>query len=183
MERLASANLCSKDIEFDKIYFDWNKIEKAERYFDGEIYLSLIESYKSRCFFEDADDCYYIYRMERRCEMPTPYKPFDWILCVSYGYGVRPIRPLIWVVIVFIVFTLFYATTPGAIGITKAFSPIDAFNTSLTILLSGSQSIATPDYPASGMLPYWIFTLEKLLGSLFLALFLISIGRTIIRSS
>ena len=70
-------------------------------------YLLLIDNFKKLGFFEDADNCYYHYRNERRRDLPRPYKPVDWILMALYGYGVRPIRPLIWAMIFFLAFGLF----------------------------------------------------------------------------
>jgi hypothetical protein len=175
--------LSLNEIDFEKIYLDWNSIRDLNRDLDGSVYLSLMASYKTRGFFEDADDCYYQYRIERRRAMSAPYKFADgiykfpdWILMALYGYGVKPLRPLAGLVIVLVAFSLLYSYL-GIAGNT----PVDAFNTSSTILLSGSQLIGTPTYPTPGLLPYWIFTFEKLLGSLLFGLILISIGRTIVR--
>ena len=160
--------------KYDKLHIRWNNIGKLV--YDDMTYLLLIENFKKLGFFEDADNCYYSYRIERRRNLPTLYKLADWILMNLYGYGVKPLRPLAGLVIVLIAFGLLYSYYEIA-GNTLG----DAFNTSSTVLLSGSQLIGTPAYPTSGILPYWIFTFEKLLGSLFFGMFLISIGRTIIR--
>ena len=165
-----------QDIDFEKIYLDWNSIEGIERHFDSKIYLSLIESYKTKGFFEDADNCHYQYRNGRRGNLSAIYYMADYIIMILYGYGVKPLRPLAGLVMVLVAFALIYSYL-GIAGNT----PMDALNTSSAILLSGTQLIVTPAYPAPGLLPYWVFTFEKLLGSLFFGLFLISIGRTIIR--
>jgi len=157
-----------------KILENWRKVKQLD--YDDATYLMLIENFKNLGLFEDADNIYYIYRTERRRNLPTPYKPIDWIIMALYGYGVKPLRPFVGLLIVLVAFGLLYSYF-GIAGNT----PLDAFNTSSAILLSGSQLIGTPTYPTPGLLPYWIFTSEKLLGSLFFGLFLISIGRTIIR--
>jgi hypothetical protein len=54
------------------------------------------------------------------------------------------------------------------------------FNTSLIVSLSGTKLIDNPIQPATSML-YWAFSIEKLLASLFFAMILVSIGRTVIR--
>lgn len=184
--------------KYERLYIRWKSISKPKypwKFLEnwkrtsrlaydtdhGEtVYLLLIDNFKKLGFFEDADDCYYHYRNERRQDLPRPYKPVDWILMASYGYGVRPIRPLVWAVIFFLAFGLLYATFGDVLGTTKTISPIDAFNISSTVFLSGTKLIEDPNRAATGAL-YLIFTVERLLGSLFFALFLISIGRTIIR--
>lgn len=148
---------------------------------DGETaYLLLIDNFKKLGFFEDADDCYYHYRNERRQNLPAHYRPIDWILMASYGYGVRPVRPLILSAGFFLAFALFYAAFGGLFSPAGAPSPAEAANLSLTLLLSGSKLISDPNAAATGAL-YFIYTSEKLIGSFFFALFLISVGRTIIR--
>ena len=184
--------------KYEKLYIRWKSVTKAkyrwkflenwsrisslayDRDHGETAYLLLIDNFKKLGFFEDADNCYYHYRNERRRDLPRPYKPVDWILMALYGYGVRPIRPLIWAMIVFLAFGLMYATSGEFIGITKAIAPVNALNISYTLFLSGTKLIEDPNHAATGTL-YLIFTFEKLLGSLFFALFLISIGRTIIR--
>lgn len=148
---------------------------------DGETaYLLLIDNFKKLGFFEDADDCYYHYRNVRRHNLPAHYRPIDWILMASYGYGVRPVRPLVLSAGLFLAFALFYAAFGGLFSPAGAPSPAEAANLSLTLLLSGSKLISDPNAAATGAL-YFIYTSEKLIGSFFFALFLISVGRTIIR--
>jgi hypothetical protein len=164
-----------------KILENWRRIVLTYEKDHGEAaYLLLIENFKKLGFFEDADNCYYYYRNERRRDLPKLYRPADWILMVLYGYGVRPIRPLFWSMIFFLAFSLLFTTLGGVIGFTQAITPINALNVSCTLFLSGTKLIDDPNHAATGIL-YFIFTFEKLLGSLFFALFLISIGRTIVR--
>lgn len=148
---------------------------------DGETaYLLLIENFKRLGFLEDADDCYYHYRNERRPGLPAHYRPIDWILMASYGYGVRPLRPLLLSAAFLFAFSLFYAAVPGLFNPSGSMGLGEAVNLSLTLLLSGTRLIDDPNSAATGAL-YFIFTLEKLVGSFLFALFLISVGRTIIR--
>jgi len=184
--------------KYEKLYIRWKSVTKAKYQWKflencrrisslayakdhGETaYLLLIDNFKKLGFFEDADNCYYSYRKERRRDLPIPYKPADWILMVFYGYGIKPIRPLIWAIIFFLAFGLLYATQGEVVGFTKAPSLISSLNVSYTLLLAGTKLIDDPSHASTGLL-YLIFTFEKLLGSLFFALFLISIGRTIVR--
>jgi len=172
--------------KYEKLYIRWKDFTKPRYHrkslenwrrfinlkYEDTSYLLLIENFKNLGFFEDADNCYYQYRIESRRNLPALYKPFDRILWLFYGYGVKPLRPLVWLVILLIAFGLLYSVA--------GHSPIEAFNTSLTLSLSGTQLIENPNHPANAM-QYWIFTSEKLLASLLFAMFLVSVGRTIIR--
>jgi len=184
--------------KYEKLYIRWKNITKSKcpwRYLENcsrisrlnyerdhgdATYLSLIENFKKLGLFEDADNCYYCYRNERRKDLPVFYKQTDWLLKIFYGYGVRPIRPLAWAVIFFLAFGLLFTTHGEFLGLAKTTSPINAINISYTLLLSGTKLIDDPNHAPNGIL-YLIFTIEKLLGSLFFALFLISVGRTIVR--
>jgi hypothetical protein len=171
-----------KEIDFERIFFDWNSIENLERHFDSKIYLSLIESYKNRGFFEDADSCYYQSRLESRESLRGLYKLADWIIWALYGYGVKPKRPLFGLGIVLVIFWFSYYVAFLIYDIAEnATLIVDAFNLSSVTLLSGSKLIDAPTYPVSGYWWYWMFTLEKLLGSLFFGLLLVSFGKTITR--
>ena len=184
--------------KYEKLYIRWKSITKArykwhflENYRrlsnlayesdHGEAtYLSLIENFKKLGFLEDADNCYYDYRKERRRDLPRPYKPVDWVLMVFYGYGIKPIRPLMWAVVFFFAFSLLYTTLGEFIGFTDVHSFVSSLNVSYTLLLAGTKLTDDPNHASTGLI-YMIFTFEKLLGSLFFALFLVSVGRTIIR--
>jgi len=175
-ESLFNGKLIFRKIIFENIYFDWRSIEQICRKFDDKIYLSLIETYKARGFFEWADKCYYQFRKESRNRLTTRFRKLaDLILMASYGYGVKPKRPILGFMIIFIAFSIIY-TILSANDLTI----FGAFNKSLLILLSGTKIIEVNEYHATGLL-FWISTLERILGSIFFFLFLVSVGRTIVR--
>jgi hypothetical protein len=183
--------LTLKDVDFDKIYLSWDGIKNVSRDFDGKVYLSLIESYKTRGFFEDADNCYYDYRNERRIKvLKGGNKKIDNLLRVLYGYGVKPYWPLYWSLGCVFAFSVTYFIAFNSdllgnmLGVAATIFPLfnndlSAFNTSLTTFIYGAKLIDNPNFTHPGF--YWIFTIEKLLGSLFLLLFFLSFGKTIIR--
>ena len=184
--------------KYEKLYIRWKSLTRPKYPFpylerlertsklkfdnsDGETaYLLLIDNFKKLGFLEDADDCYYHYRNVRRPNLPAHYRPIDWILMASYGYGVRPVRPLLLSAGFFLVFAIIYAAFGGFFSPTGALGPVEAANLSLTLLLSGTKLISDPNTAATGALNF-VYTIEKLIGSFFFALFLISVGRTIIR--
>ena len=184
-------NLSLNRTRYEKLYIRWksiavpksqwrfleNRHKVSQLDYNDAAYLMLIENLKNLGFFEDADNCYYNYRLERRRELPTLYKPIDWVLMALYGYGVRPLRPLGWLIFLLVVSIILHsASLFGGVGD----SSWAILNTSLTVFLSGTTLIEDPNHPATWML-FWVFTIEKLLASLFFGLFLISAGRTIIR--
>ncbi len=190
------AKLLLNKAKYKKLYIRWRDMptpgyqsgayernHKSENPdYEDATFLLLIENFKNLGFFEDADNCYYCYRKQRLGDLSGIYKLFDWILGLSYGYGVKPLKPLMWFFIFFLVFGLLYATFPNVIGFanSNSTSPIDAFIVSSQVFLSGTKLVDNPDYISTGI-PLWIFTIEKLTASLFFAMFLISFSRTIIR--
>jgi hypothetical protein len=178
-----------EEIDYERIYIDWSSIKDIVKHLDNRIYLSLIDAYKDRGFFEDADKCYFYYRNKLRPEVYKDlsnwpnifYRFFDWILEKSYGYGVRPLQPLaVFVILSFLAFGLLYIVSPELVGFSNNTSHIDAASINLQVFLSGTKLVDNPNYPAHGRL-LWIFAIEKVLAALFFAMFVISFGRTIIR--
>jgi uncharacterized protein YjbI with pentapeptide repeats len=159
---------------FQKIYINYSQIKNALLWND-EACLSLVENYKRLGWFEDADECYYDYRMNYRIEDPIR-RILDLVARFLYGYGVKPARPLILSAFVMllsgIIFKVYLST-----------SFAEAFFLSVTAFTSGVNPVINSTLAS---IPYngytlWVFTLERLLGPLFFALFLASIGKTIIR--
>ena len=175
-ESLFNGKLFFLKINFENIYFDWRSIEQICRKFDDKIYLSLIETYKARGFFEWADECYYQFRKESRNRLTTRWRKLaDFILMASYGYGVKPKRTIFGFIAVLLAFSFIYA-----ILFSNDFTISGALNKSLLTLLSGTKIIEVNEYHATGLL-FWMSTLERILGSIFFFLFLVSVGRTIVR--
>jgi hypothetical protein len=106
-------NLTLNWTRYRKLYIRWNSIENLIS--DDAGYMSLIKNFKDLGYFEDADDCYYRFRVEqfehgylnrtspsRWIESLEQYLPdflpasFDFLAMIFYGYGVKPLYPLIW---------------------------------------------------------------------------------------
>ena len=160
-------------------FFDIGKGENHLSYNDT-IYITLIENFKNLGFFEDADNCYYYYRIRYREKKDLIFKGLDCFLMLSYGYGVKPLRPLLCSLIFILLFGALYALIGEYIGFARAVPVWESLNISLTLLLSGTKLIADPEYAATGLL-FWIFNLEKIIGSLYLGFFILSIGKMVIR--
>jgi hypothetical protein len=107
------ANLTLNWTRYKKMYIRWNSIGNLIS--DDAGYMSLIKNFKDLGYFEDADDCYYRFRVEQFeheylsrtslggwIESLEQYMPnflpasFDLLAMIFYGYGVKPLYPLIW---------------------------------------------------------------------------------------
>lgn len=188
--------------KYDKFYVAWSNIFKLA--YDKTAYLLLIENFKKIGFLTDADDCYLQYRMEQR-NHPRPIKclqdqideSFSALMNIffekSFGYGVRPLNPLAWSVILVLAFSIFW----GIIGFG---APLDDYTSkrkcatfvwnsiilSAAIFLSGTKLfIDPPSIPKSPWLTRSfikaIFIFERSLGALFSILFFLAISGTILR--
>jgi hypothetical protein len=151
-------NLSLNKTKFERFYIRWSnlydplnrkwkpwKIGNCILAYDDATYLSLIDNFKKLGFFEDADSCYYYYRMKRRGDLPKAYHPFDLLLWLIYEYGVKPLRPLMGIVFLLLAFGAMYSHF-GVVGN----STLDAFNTSLIVSLSGTKLIEDPNHPQHG---------------------------------
>ena len=155
-----------------------------------EFYSSLIETYKTLGWFVDAGNCYYQSRINLHQDLPLYYKSIDWILMVLYGYGVKPIRPLLWSFIFISVFGLFFWRLGGISPLNKGASPslMDSISFSSAVFLSGTKLFV--DKPEHCVRPKTstrlatisrcMFTLERVLGAVLFFLFLLAVSDTLI---
>ena len=168
--------------QFEKFYVRWSAIEK-NLVFDDTVYLILVDNYKKLGLFEDADRCYYKYRITRKIENSIK-QFFDSAARLAYGYGVKPENPLIWsACIIFFLASFFFITGDvHKISGNESISFGDALSFSTTTFTSGASNLISPssNYLAEGNSASLV-ALERLLGWLFFGLFLASLGRTVIR--
>jgi hypothetical protein len=186
--------------KYDKLYIKWNSIRRLV-YFETA-YQLLIENFKKLGFLSDADNSYYQFRQEQFqhrsfWEDPLIYTS-DLMAGVFYGYGKRPLYPLIWSIAIIMLFGGFWK----AAGSKKTRNEIDEYSSikrwpnnlpgalvfSAAVFLSGTKLFVDP--PAipeiSGVSQSFIkkaFTIERLLGALFSVLFFLAVTGTIIKST
>ncbi len=94
-----------------RLLLPWESIDDHQLFVsDDDAYLALIRNYANLGWFEDLNDCYYEYR--NKCRMNEPISlekitdTFEWIL---YGYGVKPLRTVVWIVSVILGFGLVFS--------------------------------------------------------------------------
>ncbi len=159
-------------ITFSRFEVQWNTIE--ERLIcDDSVFLALIANFKNLGQFDDSDNCYYRYkkRIQKRRGIGLR-KVIDLLSYISCGYGVRPFRTLCISMLLITIFALLFWYGRGIEGLQ---SIIEAFYYSALTFTANSKSINW-----IGIYKY-IGLIEGFLGWLFMALFLVTLGRTWLR--
>ncbi len=193
--------LSFNNLNFEDIYLEWDAINNINRDFEGKVYLSIIESYKARGFYSDADNCYYAFRKEQFFHRTVTEDPlmylFDLGAWTFYGFGKRPHFTLIWSVVFIVLFGCFWI----AMGSKKSRSEIDEYSQikkwpggilkalffSATLFLSGTKLFVDPPaipelQDVSRSVVNKVFIAERLLGALFSVLFFLAVTGMIIKS-
>jgi hypothetical protein len=95
--------------EYDKLYIDWHKISHffCDNDSGDTSYQSLIENFKVLGFMDDADNCYYqmrIYKLIKENSDDELKSVFDFGAWIFYGFGKKPVLPLLWSIFFIILF-------------------------------------------------------------------------------
>ena len=125
----------------------------------------------------DADECYYDYRVLRRSNLSLGHKLLDLPLMAFYGYGVKPLRPIFWSIIVILAFALWFWLSNNKDCPSKR-----ALKFSVKAFLSGTKPFSTDLVEFSKLAKKYKdrAVLERFLGTLFFLLFLITLANTVI---
>ena len=180
--------------EFGKIFFRWKSIGHLA--YDETAYLLLMGNFKNLNFLDDANECYYDYRNDRRATLSWYYRPVDYALMLFYGYGVKPDRPVLWSLIFMAFFAALFWRRQGILPVREGepeeeancFSLLEAVAFSAMTFLSGGKLVFDPpEYRIASGRPWRdvqiskaLFILERLLGMVLIIMFAIAVGKTII---
>jgi len=188
--------------KYDTLNIRWSSIHDLA--YDDTAYHLLIQNFNKLGFGDDARECQYSYRCKHREELFRQDRfdswLFDLLAWASYGYGLRPVRPLGWAALFIFIGGVFFFLT-GSVARSKE-SPYEkrplalrkreekpegivsiweAILLSATYFTSGASSIisATPtEFVPLGRGRYVVVIL-RLLGWIFFVLFLSSLTRTV----
>lgn len=200
----ADSKINLKGAEFSRFTAPWRTI-RGRIVYDGASYLALVKNYQDLEWFEDSDDCYYDYRKESQARKPWGWsKLIDCLAWLTCGYGVRPGYTLFWSLLLMILFGTIFYTGKGIVRTSKPQSK-DETGTDVNpdrskveedpalktnhppsfrdcLYFSALIFISTGpiDYLPIGRYRYFVI-MEGLLGWLFLALMLVSLGKVMIR--
>ena len=188
--------------KYDTLNIRWSSIHDLA--YDDTAYHLLIQNFNKLGFGDDASECQYSYRCKHREELWRQHRFdlwfFDLLAYATYGYGLRPVRPLGWSLSLILIGGLFFFLT-GSVARSKEGpsgkmlralrrredKPADAVSIweslllSATFFTSGASSIisATPtEFVPVGRGRY-VVVLLRLLGWILFVLFLSSLNRTI----
>jgi hypothetical protein len=103
-----------------RLYIRWDSI-KDHIIYDESAYMSLINNYKNMANFDDADNCYYQFRNEKRHRSPFGLSKFvDTIAWLSCGYGVRWTHTIALSFLIIILFAIIYLFKTRYINLTRS---------------------------------------------------------------
>ena len=188
--------------KYDTLNIRWSSIHDLA--YDDTAYHLLIQNFNKLGFSDDASECQYSYRCKHREELFHQHKfdswLFDLLAWATYGYGLRPVRPLGWAALLILMGGMFFFLT-GSVARSRpspsekrpialcrkeenpdgSVSIWEALLLSATYFTSGASSIisATPsEFVPVGPGRYVVVAL-RLLGWIFFVLFLSSLTRTV----
>ena len=177
------------DTDFARFKAHWNEIEEHVVWDQGA-YLALVNNYHGLGWSADEDNCYYQYRRLNQGKKQWSWsKTIDLLAWLSCGYGVRPGYAVAWSLLTILAFALLFWRGDG---IRRSAKPLneaaekDSIPERVTIrnaLFFSTMVFLSQgpiDFLPVGRHRYYVI-LEGILGWLLLALFLVTLGRVMIR--
>jgi len=184
-----SSRIILNDTDFDRLKAHWSQISDHVVY-DPGAFLALVDNYRGLGWSRDEDDCYYQYRLMSQGEKsPGWSKLIDVLAWLSCGYGVRPGNAVAWSLLTILAFALIFWRGDG---IRRSAKPLQGpaeldsvpervtFRNALFFSTMIFLSQGPIDFLPVGRHRYYVI-LEGILGWLLLALFLVTLGRVMIR--
>lgn len=153
-------------------------------------YLALVENYRRLGWLEDEDDCYYQYRKLDQAGKGWGWsKIIDILAWLSCGYGVRPSYAVVWSLLTILIFGLVFWIGDGIRRSSKPLSgPVEKDSIPERATLRNALFFSTMIFLSQGPIDFlpvgrhrYYVMLEMILGWLLLALFLVTLGRVMIR--
>ena len=152
--------------------------------------MALIDNYRVLGWPSDEDDCYYKYRRLNQAEKGFEFsKAIDVLAWLSCGYGVRPGYTVAWAVLTILAFALIFWMGDGIRRSAKPLQgPVEENSVPERVVFRNALFFSTCiflsqgpiDFLPTGKHRYYVIV-EGILGWLLLALFLVTLGRIMIR--
>ena len=161
---------------YNRLYIDWDLIED-KLIFDSITYLDLRQNYNNIERYEDADDVYFEYKVALREQMNGLNKIKHLIMELLCGYGVRPLRPIsTGFLLIFPLMLINYKELNGQILKYNYHNLSEAYWFSVATLTNSSyeNDILQSKHKK-------LNTVMRFVGSLLIALFLVTLVNVIIR--
>jgi uncharacterized protein YjbI with pentapeptide repeats len=184
-----SCRIILNDTEISRFRAHWTEIADHVVWEPGA-YLALVNNYHGLGWSLDEDDCYYQYRRLNQDKKDWGWsKAIDILAWLSCGYGVRPSYAFAWSLLTILIFGLIFWWGDG---IRRSAKPLREQLTDDVIVehatLRNALFFSTMVYLSQGPIDYlpvgrhrYYVIIEGILGWLLLALFLVTLGRVMIR--
>lgn len=188
-ELLPGSRIVLNDTEINIFRAHWNEIKDHLAWQPGA-YLSLVENYRRLGWSRDEDDCYYQYRKLDQAGKSWGWsKIIDILAWLSCGYGVRPSYAVAWSLITILIFALVFWTGDGIRRSSKPLKgPEELDSDPERATLRNALFFSTMIFLSQGPIDFlpisrhrYYVILEGIMGWLLLALFLVTLGRVMIR--
>lgn len=163
------------DARFTKLLIKWDNIYPLD---DLSNYPHFIKNYKNISWFDDASDCFYDYRVQIRNKQPLGYatKTIDFAAEKAYGYGMKPLYPLMLSLLVVLIFGFIYRRYINESG------PLLGYiSFSLAVFISGTkllgfENVSKPKERQAAI----AYDVEKWLGLILQGLIILTISKTVL---
>ncbi len=184
-----TSRIILNDSDISRFKAHWNVIDDHVVW-DPGAYLALVENYRRLGWSNDEDDCYYQYRWFDQISSGWGWsKIVDILAWLSCGYGVKPGYAALWSLLVILIFALVYWNEDGIRRSAKPLhEPAEKYATPGQVTMRNALFFSTMIFISRGpneFLPigrnrYYVIV-EGIIGWLLLALFLVTLGRVMIR--
>jgi hypothetical protein len=96
--------------KYERFYIKFSRINNLG--YDDTAYQLLIDNFKKLGFLDDADNCYYQFRLEQFWHRKPRDNPLRYLLdfgaCILYGFGIKPEFSVGWSILVIVIFGLLW---------------------------------------------------------------------------
>ncbi len=179
--------LTLNDTQFSSLQVGWDAI-KDHLVYNEAVYVALIKNFESLGYFRDADNCYYQYRLYNQAqETSLGTKAIDVLAWISCGYGVRPTYTLVLSLVIIFLFGVVYwacKAIPERAHLGSRLAETLQISQLTNSLYFSALAFVTPhasvEWRPSGHWKYLVLS-EHIIGWLLMALFLVTLGRVMIR--
>jgi uncharacterized protein YjbI with pentapeptide repeats len=184
-----NSRIILNDTDFARFKAHWNEIA-GQVVWDPGAYLALVNNYHGLGWSADEDDCYYQYRSLNQAGKEWGWsKIIDILAWLSCGYGVRPGYAVFWSIITILAFAILFWRGDGIRRSAKPlYEPAEVDRLPEHVTLRNALFFSTMVFLSQGPIDFLpvgknrnYVILEGILGWLLLALFLVTLGRVMIR--
>ncbi|HOO01955.1 MAG TPA: pentapeptide repeat-containing protein [Rectinema sp.] len=152
-----------------RIFVSWDSI-KDHLVYDGPTYLFMTRNYNNLELFDDADRCYFNYRITRFKKLKIQQKLIDSIPLLAFGYGVKPYYPVMIGALIILIFAIIYLLFGNA------HTAQSLQNSSIISIAIFATQTRTESF--EGWL-YLVSIFEAILGVFIISCFIVSLAKTL----